>query len=192
LEAAPGIEPGYRDLQLPTQASGPFPYGPLVSFDPPPDRLPSNNRFGRVAPRARWPGSTSAHTRHSHGEGTSDPTADAVVVVRMDRLGRDAAEQLAILKRVRTGKVGLVAIAQAIDLATPQRRAMAQIGAVFAELERSLISERTTETLAELVSRSAHGTTRRSDGTPTTTATSWRTTTSRPPSVGSATSAPRT
>ncbi len=58
------------------------------------------------------------------------PGVDAVVVVRMDRLGRDAAEQLALLKRFRAGKVGLVAIAQQIDLATPHRRAMAQIGAV--------------------------------------------------------------
>lgn len=78
------------------------------------------------------------------------PTADAVVVVRMDRLGRDAAEQIDLLKRFRSGKVGLVAIAQQIDLATPHGRAMAQIGAVFNELERALIAERTTEALAEL------------------------------------------
>jgi len=78
------------------------------------------------------------------------PDADAVVVVRMDRLGRDAAEQLALLKRFRAGKVGLVAIAQQIDLATPHGRCMAQIGAVFAELERSLIAERTAEALTEL------------------------------------------
>ena len=78
------------------------------------------------------------------------PSADAVVVVRMDRLGRDAAEQIALLKRFRSGKVGLVAIAQQIDLATPHGRAMAQIGAVFNELERSLIAERTTEALSEL------------------------------------------
>ena len=78
------------------------------------------------------------------------PAADAVVVVRLDRLGRDAAEQLALLKRFRAGRVGLVAIAQQIDLATPHGRAMAQIGAVFAELERELIAERTAEALAEL------------------------------------------
>jgi site-specific DNA recombinase len=78
------------------------------------------------------------------------PAADAVVVVRMDRLGRDAAEQIALLKRFRSGKVGLVAIAQQIDLASPHGRAMAQIGAVFNELERALIAERTTEALSEL------------------------------------------
>jgi DNA invertase Pin-like site-specific DNA recombinase len=81
------------------------------------------------------------------------PSADAVVVVRMDRLGRDAAEQIALLKRFRAGRVGLVAIAQQIDLATPHGRAMAQIGAVFNELERALIAERTTEALAELRSQ---------------------------------------
>jgi DNA invertase Pin-like site-specific DNA recombinase len=71
----------------------------------------------------------------------------------MDRLGRDAAEQIALLKRFRSGKVGLVAIAQQIDLATPHGRAMAQIGAVFNELERALIAERTTEALSELRSQ---------------------------------------
>jgi DNA invertase Pin-like site-specific DNA recombinase len=35
------------------------------------------------------------------------PSADAVVVVRMDRLGRDAAEQIALLKRFRSGKWAL-------------------------------------------------------------------------------------
>lgn len=65
-------------------------------------------------------------------------------------LGWDAAEQIALLKRFRSGRVGLVAIAQQIDLATPHGRAMAQIGAVFNELERALIAERTTEALAEL------------------------------------------
>ena len=34
-------------------------------------------------------------------------------------IGRDAAEQIALLKRFHSGKVSLVAIAQQIDLATP-------------------------------------------------------------------------
>lgn len=72
-----------------------------------------------------------------------------MVVVRMDRLGRGAAEQVALLKKFRDGKIGLVAIAQQIHLATPHGRAMAQIGAVFNELERAWIAERTREALAE-------------------------------------------
>jgi DNA invertase Pin-like site-specific DNA recombinase len=75
------------------------------------------------------------------------PHVDAVIVLRLDRLGRDAAEQLALLKRFRTGKVGLVSVNDRVDLATPHGRAMAQVGIVFAELERALIAQRTAETL---------------------------------------------
>lgn len=78
------------------------------------------------------------------------PNVDAVVVLRLDRLGRDAAETLALLRRFRTGKVGLVSITDRIDLGTPQGRAMAQMGAVFAELERALIGQRTSEAICEL------------------------------------------
>ena len=78
------------------------------------------------------------------------PEVDTVVVVRLDRLGRDAAETLRCLKAFATGKVGLVSIADRIDLGTPQGRAMAQMSAVFGELERSLIAQRTADALGEL------------------------------------------
>ena len=78
------------------------------------------------------------------------PEADAVVVVRLDRLGRDAAEALRYLKQFARGKVGLVSISDRIDLGTPQGRAMAQMSAVFGELERSLISQRTADALRQL------------------------------------------
>jgi len=67
---------------------------------------------------------------------------------QMDRLGRDAAEQLALLKAFRAGKVGWWH-RQQIDLATPTGGAMAQIGAVFAELERCS-SPNEAEALTEL------------------------------------------
>ena len=78
------------------------------------------------------------------------PEADAVVILRLDRLGRDAAESLALLKRFRTSKVGLVSVADRLDLGSPQGRAMAGMAAVFAELEKSLIAQRTTDALTEL------------------------------------------
>ena len=78
------------------------------------------------------------------------PEVDAVVVVRLDRLGRDASETLLYLKKFATGKVGLVSICDQIDLSSPQGRAMAQLGAVFSELERSLISQRTADALRHL------------------------------------------
>jgi DNA invertase Pin-like site-specific DNA recombinase len=66
-------------------------------------------------------------------------------------LGRDAAETLELLKRFSKGPVGLVSITERLDLTTPQGRAMAGVAAVFAELERSLIGERTSEALRTLM-----------------------------------------
>jgi len=79
-----------------------------------------------------------------------NPKADTVVVLRLDRLGRDACETLHYLKKFATGKVGLVSISDRIDLSSPQGRAMAQMSAVFGELERNLISQRTSDALGQL------------------------------------------
>lgn len=81
------------------------------------------------------------------------PDADAVVVARLDRLGRDASEALSCLRKFASGSVGLVSIAERIDLSSPQGRAMAQVTFVFAELERSLIAARTSDALSELRAR---------------------------------------
>lgn len=82
-----------------------------------------------------------------------NPEVDAVVVARLDRLGRDASEALRCLRKFASGSVGLVSIADQIDLSTPQGRAMAQVTFVFAELERSLIAQRTSDALCELRSQ---------------------------------------
>lgn len=78
------------------------------------------------------------------------PAVGAVVVARLDRLGRDAAETLNCLRRFANGAVGLVSVADGIDLGSPQGRAMAQMSAVFAELEWALIAQRTSDALCEL------------------------------------------
>jgi len=77
------------------------------------------------------------------------PDVDAVAILRLDRLGRDAAESLALLKKFRHSRVGLISVADRLDLGTPQGRAMAGMAAVFAELEKSLIAQRTAEALSE-------------------------------------------
>lgn len=84
---------------------------------------------------------------------TRSPGVDAVIVARLDRLGRDAAETLNYLRQFAKGSLGLVSVADRIDLSTPQGRAMAQMSAVFAELERALIAQRTSDALGELRSR---------------------------------------
>jgi site-specific DNA recombinase len=71
-------------------------------------------------------------------------------VTRLDRLGRDAAETLAYLRRFSDGKVGLVSLREHLDLASPQGKAMAGVSAIFGQLERELVGERTAEALARL------------------------------------------
>src|SRR5690349_20347643 len=57
------------------------------------------------------------HQRKSH--------VDAVAVVRLDRLRRDAAECLDLLKRFSQGRIGLVSITERLDLTSATGRAMA-------------------------------------------------------------------
>lgn len=79
-----------------------------------------------------------------------EPPVDTIVITRLDRLGRDASETLGYLHRFANGKVGLVSILDRLDLSTPQGRAMAGVAAVFGQLERELIGQRTSDALARL------------------------------------------
>ena len=82
-----------------------------------------------------------------------NPAVDAVVIVRLDRLARNAADALHWLQGFATGSVGLVSIDDRLDLGTPQGRAMAGMSAIFSSLERELIAQRTADALCELRSR---------------------------------------
>lgn len=95
----------------------------------------------------------SGGTRIASLLASRNPYVDAVVVSRLDRLGRDAAETLSYFKAFAKGSVGLVSIADRLDLSTAQGRAMAQMSAVWAELDRALIAQRTADAIAELRSQ---------------------------------------
>lgn len=74
-----------------------------------------------------------------------NPHVDAVIILRMDRLARNAADALHWLHTFAKGSVGLVSVDDHLDLASPQGKAMAQMSAVFAELERNLGAMRTAD-----------------------------------------------
>src|SRR5690349_9026977 len=74
--------------------------------------------------------------------------ADALVVAKMDRLSRSVANAADILNAAKAQAWDLVVCDLGVDLSTPQGRAMANMLATFAELERDLISQRTREGLA--------------------------------------------
>lgn len=74
--------------------------------------------------------------------------ADGLVVAKLDRLARSVRHASAIIDDAIGRGWSLVVIDNALDLTTPGGRAMANMLATFAELERDLISTRTKEALA--------------------------------------------
>lgn len=73
---------------------------------------------------------------------------DTLVVWKLDRLGRDLAGVLDVIKGLSDDGVNLVSLTEQFDTHTPMGKAFLQIALVFAELERNMISERTREGMA--------------------------------------------
>jgi DNA invertase Pin-like site-specific DNA recombinase len=69
---------------------------------------------------------------------------DTLIVWKLDRLGRSLRDLITMLDNLRDRGVKFRSLTEAIDTETPTGRAMWQVIGVLAELERSLISERTT------------------------------------------------
>jgi DNA invertase Pin-like site-specific DNA recombinase len=68
---------------------------------------------------------------------------DTLTVLKLDRLGRSLRDLIAMLGDLKKRAVKFRSLTKAIDTETPTGRAMWQMIDVLAELERSLISERT-------------------------------------------------
>ena len=74
--------------------------------------------------------------------------ATVLMVSKLDRLTRSVHDATGLMLRAERAGWGLVALDVAVDTTTPQGAAMAQVLAVFAELERRLIGQRTRDALA--------------------------------------------
>lgn len=75
--------------------------------------------------------------------------ASILVVHKMDRLSRSLLDFAGIMQRAQREGWALVALDSPADLTTPSGEAMAGVMAVFAQLERRLIGERTRAALAQ-------------------------------------------
>jgi DNA invertase Pin-like site-specific DNA recombinase len=67
---------------------------------------------------------------------------DTLVVWKLDRLGRSLRDLVYMLDDFKQRRIQFVSLTEAIDTTTPTGRAMFQLIGVFAELERSIITER--------------------------------------------------
>src|SRR5271166_5039353 len=70
-------------------------------------------------------------------------TGDTLIVWKLDRLGRSLRDLIAMLDDFKKQGIKFQSLTEAIDTETPTGRAMWQMIGVLAELERSLITERT-------------------------------------------------
>ena len=68
---------------------------------------------------------------------------DVLVVWKLDRLGRSLHDLIALLDDLKARGVAFRSLTESIDTATSTGRAMWQMVGILAELERSLIQERT-------------------------------------------------
>lgn len=69
---------------------------------------------------------------------------DVLVVWKLDRLGRSLRDLIALLDDLKARGVAFRSLTESIDTTTPTGRAMWQMVGILAELERSLLQERTT------------------------------------------------
>ena len=82
---------------------------------------------------------------------------DTLVVWRLDRLGRTTHQLVGLLERFERDGIRLRSLQDGIDPTSVMGRAMLQIGAVFAEMERNLLRERTRAGLAAARARGRQG-----------------------------------
>lgn len=78
---------------------------------------------------------------------------DTLVVWKLDRLSRSLRDLIGLLDNLKARGVAFRSLTEAIDTATPTGRAMWQMVGILAELERSLIQERTKADRAAAVAR---------------------------------------
>ena len=82
---------------------------------------------------------------------------DTLVVWKLDRLGRTTHQLVGLLEQFERDGVKLRSLQDGIDPSTSMGKAMLQIGAVFAEMERNLIRERTRAGLSAARARGRLG-----------------------------------
>lgn len=82
---------------------------------------------------------------------------DTLVVWRLDRLGRTTHQLVGLLEKFEREGVRLLSLQDGIDPSSVMGKAMLQIGAVFAEMERNLLRERTKAGLAAARARGRLG-----------------------------------
>lgn len=73
----------------------------------------------------------------------------AIIIPSLDRLGRKVHIVISLVEELRQRNIALVSCKESLDTSTPQGTFVMHMFAALAQLERDLISQRTTDALAE-------------------------------------------
>jgi DNA invertase Pin-like site-specific DNA recombinase len=106
------------------------------------DLIALHEDLGLSAKTLKRPALAAALLELDSGQGS------VLMVAKLDRLTRSVHDATGLMAKAEQSGWGLVALDAPVDTTTPQGAAMAQVLAVFAELERRLIGERTKAALA--------------------------------------------
>lgn len=106
------------------------------------DLIALHEDAGLSAKTLKRPALEAALSELDSGQGS------VLMVAKLDRLTRSVHDATGLMAKAEQSGWGLVALDAPVDTTSPQGAAMAQVLAVFAELERRLIGERTKAALA--------------------------------------------
>ena len=114
----------------------------------------------------RAAGCSEIHQEHGSGASRTRPVlarllreirpGDVLVVVRLDRLARSVRHLLEVIEAIEAKKAHFRSLRDPIDTSTPQGMFSLQILGAVAQLERSLISERTRAGIKAAKARGRH------------------------------------
>ena len=119
----------------------------LVSAGIPADQITCETISGAV-PAAKRPGLSGLLAQLEGG--------DVLAVARLDRIGRDPADVLAVLRDLEGRGVGVRLLDMGADTSSPAGRLVVAVLAAVAGWERDVLRERTRQGLAAARARGAH------------------------------------